>query len=589
MLFRVWAPKAQKVQVELGGKAHDMQPAPGGWHVADLAGAAYGCDYRFRLDGADGLPDPRSPWQPQGVLGPSRTYDHAAFEWHDSGFQSRPLGSAVVYELHVGTFTPEGTFDSMIGRLDYLKALGITHIELMPVNEFTGRRGWGYDGADLFAPYSVYGGPDGLKRLVDACHIRGLAVIQDVVYNHLGPEGSFLDRFGYYFTDRYGTPWGKSVNLDGEQSDESRRFFIDNALMFLRDYHVDGLRLDGCHAIIDTSAVHFLEQMADDVKRLEAQVGRHLFLVAESALNDPRLMWPVVIGGYGLDAQWNDDFHHALHVVLTGETNGYYADYAGLGDLAKTLREAFVIDGRYSPTRQRNHGRPIGALGGHSFVVCMQNHDQIGNRATGDRIHHTISLARTKIGAALLMTSPYVPMIFQGEEWAASTPFQYFADYQDRALREALGEGRRKEFAGFGWDPAAVPDALAPEAVDGSKLRWDEKDTGDHGMMLDWYRRLIALRHSRPDLTDGQLNRTRVLFDEEANWLVMRRNHIAVLCNFAHRPQRLSPEGGQNVPQAPHEREHLDILLASDDRCRFEDSRAHLPPESVMIVGPHKI
>ena len=352
--FRVWAPRAERVDLEIDGASPvPMVPAHGGWFEAE----ADATDYAFRLDGGPPRPDPRSPWQPNGVDGPSRVVDHAAFPWTDQAWKGLHLPSAVVYELHVGTFTPEGTFDAVIERLDHLVELGVDTVELMPVAEFPGDRGWGYDGVDLYAPHHAYGGPDGFKRLIDACHGRGIAVILDVVYNHLGPSGNFLPEFAPYFTDRYATPWGEAVNLDGPDSDEVRRFFVDNALMWLRDYHVDGLRLDAVHAIVDTSAIHLLEQLAVEVADLSTHVGRPLWLVAESDLNDPRLIWPREVGGYGLDAQWSDDFHHALHAVLTGERSGYYADFGSLSQVATALQRAYVFAGGHSPFRRRRRRR----------------------------------------------------------------------------------------------------------------------------------------------------------------------------------------------------------------------------------------
>jgi maltooligosyltrehalose trehalohydrolase len=345
----VWAPGASRVEVDLQDERLSMEPL-GGWWQLDAPEAEHGARYRFALDGGDPLPDPRSAWQPEGIDGASAVYDHRAFPWTDDGWKGTPIAAAVVYELHIGTFTPEGTFDAAILRLDHLVELGVTAVELLPVAEFSGDRGWGYDGVLLFAPHHAYGGPDGLKRFVDACHHRGLGVVMDVVYNHLGPSGNHLARFGPYFTDRYNTPWGDAVNFDGAGSDEVRRFFVDNALMWLRDYHIDGLRLDAVHAIVDTSAVHILEEIGVEVEGLSAHLGRTLFLIAESDLNDPRIVRRREVGGYGMDAQWSDDFHHALHVALTGERSGYYADFGGLPDVATTLRQAFVYAGQHAVT-----------------------------------------------------------------------------------------------------------------------------------------------------------------------------------------------------------------------------------------------
>ncbi|HEY1807655.1 MAG TPA: malto-oligosyltrehalose trehalohydrolase, partial [Acidobacteriaceae bacterium] len=413
--FRVWAPKAERVSVGIGQQKYPMQQAGGGWWEAAVDAAAPGTDYAFFLDDDPlALPDPRSLWQPHGVHGPSRVFDLKAFPWTDAAWQPLPLASAIVYELHIGTFTPEGTFDAAQSKLDALRELGITHVELMPVNAFPGRQGWGYDGVDLFAPHEPYGAPEALMRLVNACHERGLAVLLDVVYNHLGPAGNYLGKFAPYFTDAHHTPWGDAVNLEDLGSHEVRRFFCDNALMWLRDYHFDGLRLDAVHAYIDRSAIHFMEQIAMEVHALEGQTGRHSVIIAESDLNDPRLVRAREAGGYGMDAQWSDDFHHALVTVLTGDRTGYYADFGQIAQLAQSLHKVFVYDGCYSPYRDRIHGAPVCGLPGWRFLGFSQNHDQVGNRAKGERLCHLVSLGRAKIAAALELTAPFVPMLFQG-------------------------------------------------------------------------------------------------------------------------------------------------------------------------------
>ncbi|MGH7266012.1 MAG: malto-oligosyltrehalose trehalohydrolase, partial [Candidatus Rokuibacteriota bacterium] len=512
-----------------------MARTGGGWWTAEVPGA--GADYAFALDGGPALPDPRSAWQPHGVHGPSRVVDHDAFAWTDAGWQAPPLAAALVYELHVGTFTAAGTFGAVIERLDHLVDLGVTHVELMPVVEFPGRRGWGYDGVDLFAPHHAYGGPDGLKRLVDACHARRLAVLLDVVYSHLGPAGNYLARFGPYFSTRHRTPWGEPVNLDGPDSDEVRRFFCDNALSWLRDYHADGLRIDAVHAIVDTSAVHFLEALAAEVEALSARLGRHLVLIAESDLNDPRVVQPRGAGGYGMDAQWSDDFHHALHTVLTGERGGYYADFGRLADVARALEAVFVYDGRYSGFRRRRHGRPVTGLSGHRFLGYLQNHDQIGNRARGERSSHLLSPRLLAVGAAVVLTAPFVPMLFQGEEWGATAPFLYFTDHEDPALGLAVTEGRRQEFAAFGWAPSEVPDPQAEATFERSKLDWGERAREPHRTLLEWHRALVRLRRLA-GLADGRLDQTRVRFDEAARWLAIERGPVTVVCNLADRAQR---------------------------------------------------
>ncbi|HZG95101.1 MAG TPA: malto-oligosyltrehalose trehalohydrolase [Mycobacteriales bacterium] len=564
--FRVWAPAADQVELEVDGRRVVMTPADRGWHAADVD-ALPGTDYAFVLDGGDPLPDPRSAWQPAGVHGPSRLVDHAAYEWADGDWRGAPFDRAVVYELHVGTFTAEGTLDAALGKLDHLLALGITHIELLPVVSFSGDRGWGYDGVDLWSVHSAYGGPDALKRFVDTCHQRGLAVLLDVVYNHLGPSGNYLGRFGPYFTDRYRTPWGAAVNYDDAGSDGVREFVVENALMWLRDYHLDGLRLDAVHAIHDESALHLLEEIAERVDALGAEVGRPLTLIAESDLNDPRVVRERSAGGLGMTAQWSDDFHHALHSVLTGETSGYYADYGSLGQLAKALRQAFVYDGCYSALRDRRFGRKPDGLPRTRFLGYLQNHDQIGNRATGERSSHLLSEGRLRVAAALVLLSPFVPMLFQGEEWGATTPFQYFTSHEDEQLAESVRVGRRREFAAFGWRPEDVPDPQDPATFERSKLDWSQPAEPPHAGLLEWHRRLIALR--RDLATDGSW--PKVGYDEQARWLTVSRLGVTVAANLGDQPVDIPVDGSE-------------IALASDDAVHLGDRLLALPPSSVAAV-----
>ena len=568
--FRVWAPTPESVAVEVGGEQVPMAPVGGGWREAEVDWAAAGDDYRFVVDG-DALPDPRSPFQPEGVHGPSRLIEHSAFPWTDGDWRGFHLPSAVLYELHVGTFTEEGTFEAVIPCLDHLAELGVTAVELLPVAEFPGERGWGYDGVDLFAPHHSYGGPNGLKKLVDACHHRGLGVVLDVVYNHLGPAGNYLSRFGPYFTDRYATPWGDALNFDGADSDEVRRFFVDNALSWLRDYHVDGLRLDAVHAIVDTSAVHLLEQIGVEVAALSAAVGRPLWLIAESDLNDPRVIDRREVGGYGMDAQWSDDFHHALHAALTGDKSGYYADFGGLSQVAVALQQAFVYAGDYSPHRRRVHGRrPAPGTPGWRFLGYLQNHDQVGNRAVGERSTLLMSVGRAKVGAALVLLSPFVPMLFQGEEWGASTPFQYFTDHEDTELGRLVSEGRRREFASFGWQPEDVPDPQSVEAFERSMLQWDELSDEPHASLLGWHRSLIALRRSAPALTDGRMESVGVSCDDAAGRLVVVRGPVTVACNIGAAEAALAATGS--------------LALASEAGVRLAEGTLHLPPDSVAVL-----
>ena len=569
--FRVWAPGAAAVDLDLSGRRVPMTAQAGGWYAVEVAEAAPGTDYGFSVDGGPVRPDPRSPWQPAGVDGASRTVDHAAFAWTDAGWRGIHLPAAVLYEVHVGTFTPEGTFDAAIGRLDHLVELGVDTVELMPVAEFPGVRGWGYDGVDLYAPHSAYGGPDGLKRLVDACHARGMGVVIDVVYNHLGPAGNYLGSYGPYFTDRYATPWGQAVNLDGPASDEVRRFFVDNALMWLRDYHCDGLRLDAIHAILDTSATHLLEELAGEVEALAASLGRPLFLVAESDLNDPRVVRRREVGGYGMDAQWSDDFHHAVHAALTGERDGYYADFGSLADIATALQRAFVHAGTYSPYRNRRHGRLDPSLSGHRFLGYAQNHDQVGNRAQGERSAALMSPGRLRLAAALVLTSPFVPMLFQGEEWAAGTPFQYFTDHADPLLGRAVSQGRRSEFVAFGWDPRDVPDPQDTATFERSKLDWTELGEKGHAAVLDWHRRLIALRRSVPALCDGRLDAVECRFDEEESWIAVQRGTVTVAGNIGTRAVEIPAAGN--------------VVLASDGAELDGTATLRLAPDAVAVLA----
>ncbi|MFN2466041.1 MAG: malto-oligosyltrehalose trehalohydrolase [Candidatus Dormibacteria bacterium] len=564
----VWAPAATRVELVAGGGRFEMTVEASGWFSAPTATVADNAGYMLAIDGGEPRPDPRSAHQPEGVHGPSHLVNHAAFRWGDAAWSGLPLADAVIYELHVGTFTPEGSFDAAAARLPYLLELGINAVELMPVATFPGARGWGYDGVDIFAPHPAYGGPDGLKRLVDACHAAGIAVVMDVVYNHLGPDGNYLAEFGPYFTDVYQTPWGRALNFDGAGSDEVRRFFIDNAVMWLRDYHCDGLRLDAVHAIIDTSAVHFLEEVTAAVDALGAELGRELWMIAESDLNDPRVVASRDRGGYGFDAQWSDDFHHALHAALTGEHAGYYAGFDGLEDVATALRQAFVFDGRYSPYRGRKFGRrPVG-IPGTSFLGYIQDHDQVGNRAQGERISQLVSPGLCRVAAALVLTSPFTPMIFAGEEWAATTPFLYFTDHQSADLARAVTAGRRAEFAGFGWPAGAVPDPQSPQTFEASRLDWTELESEPHRGTFQWYRDLVHLRRAEPALRNGRMGD--VVVRHGPSWIEMVREDIAVYCNLGG--ERVSFGSGGT------------LLLASEKGTRTDGEGTELPPESAAVV-----
>lgn len=568
--FRVWAPKPRRVELVVGGRRLAMKHSERGWWVlADVAAEA-GMRYGFALDGGEVRPDPRSPSQPDGVLGLSEVVDHGAYAWNDGDWRGMQLAGAVLYELHPGTFSPDGTFDGIIEHLPHLVRLGVDAIELMPVAEFSGDRGWGYDGADLFAPHHVYGGPTGLKRLVDACHSARLGVVIDVVYNHLGPVGNFLSEFGPYFSDRHRTDWGAALNFDGTASDEVRRFVVDNALMWIRDYHIDGLRLDAVHAIVDQTPLHILEQLALEVETLAADLRRSTFVIAESELNDPRFVRNRDAGGYGLDAAWADDWHHSLHSALTGERTGYYEDFGSLEHLGKALRQAWVYDGEWSAHRQKTRGRTAPDLPSHSYVIAVQNHDQVGNRAAGDRISALIDKGSLQAAAALLLTAPFTPMLFQGEEWAASSPFQYFTDHADPELGTAVREGRRREFAAFGWLPEAVPDPQDRATFDRSKLVWGELEEPYHRRMLDWYRALIELRHRLPVHRDSAGIHTEV--DDDSRTIVFERDGIGVRVNL----------GKADWFSQISERDH--VLMASDPKIRKSAGSICLPPSSVVIL-----
>ncbi len=582
--FTLWAPGVKKVSVKVGDATypatyHMTGPDPRGWWKVAVDEAGPGSNYAFVLDDdPTAYPDPRSLWQPDGVHGPSRIYNQAAFSWNDAGFQPPPLSSAIIYELHVGTFTPDGTFDAAIVRLDYLVQLGITHVELMPVAEFPGEHGWGYDGVALFAVSHAYGGPDGLKRFVAAAHQRGLAVLLDVVYNHFGPVGNYTGKYGPYVTSKHRTPWGDAVNFEGPGSDQVRRFFCDNALMWMRDYHIDGLRLDAITEIVDRSAIHFLEQLSTETEAISADLGRSLILIAESDLNDPRVVTPREARGYGLDAQWSDDFHHALFTVLHSEPGkGYYQDFGTLEQLAKSLTRVFVYDGAYSLYRRRHHGRPVEGLSAHRFLGYIQNHDQVGNRAIGDRVEQIVGMQRAKVAAALVFTAPFVPMLFQGEEFAASTPFQYFADHDDPKMAKSVSEGRRREFAAFGWDPASIPDPENAETFQRSKLNWEEIGEGRHAEMLEWYRKLIHLRRKSRSLNDGELHNITVAFDEDDRWLTIDRKgehgSMRVVCNL-----------GEHVIELPNPGP-LPVVLASPKGLQTVEGKIFLPPDSVAVLS----
>ena len=504
----VWAPAAQTVELHLPGQDRlvDMIPAPGGWWTAPLD-LEPGTDYAFRVDGSPNRPDPRSALQPDGVHGPSRTVDPDAWQWTDQNWAGKDLRGSVIYELHVGTFTPEGTLDAAITRLGHLADLGVDIVELMPLAAFPGKAGWGYDGVGLWAVHEAYGGPDALARFVDAAHNAGIGVCLDVVYNHLGPSGNYLGVFGPYFTRAHHTPWGEAVNYDHDGSKQVRAFVIDSALRWLRDFHIDALRLDAIHEIKDDAAAadppqtHILAELSDAVAALSAEIGRPLSLVAEADLNDVGVITPTdeqppaKIPSLGMTAQWADDVHHALHARLTGETQGYYGDFAEAGAWAKAYGRAFLHNGTWSTFRERNWGAPVPEnTDPRKFVVFGSDHDQVGNRAVGDRPSTSLNDATLAATAALVLLSPYTPMLFMGEEWGTRTPFQFFTDHEEEDLARSVSEGRVREFAGFGWDADEIPDPQEHGTVEASRLRWEELDEAEHARMLAWYQGLIALR-----------------------------------------------------------------------------------------------
>ncbi len=596
-LFTVWAPDAESVDLFLlagsaasgvaadgatvadppmpaEGRRVSMLPGDNGWWALEVADAGHGTDYGFCVGGDVPLPDPRSGWQPYGVHGPSRVFDASRHDWSDAGWRGRDVLGAVFYELHIGTFTAEGTFDAAVERLDHLVDLGVDVVEVMPVAAFQGRHGWGYDGVDLYAVHEPYGGPAGFQVFVDACHVRGLAVCLDVVYNHLGPAGNYLSRFGPYFTDQHHTPWGEAVNLADEGRAQVRRFVCDNALRWFEDFHVDCLRLDAVHALVDESRRHVLAQLSGEVADLSHRLGRPLSLVAESDLNDPRMVEPVLAGGLGMTAQWSDDLHHALHSVLTGEQQGYYHDFGGphgVAILARTLTRVFRHAGHWSTFRKATWGAPVDPERhrGHRFLGYLQNHDQVGNRARGDRIGASVSAGRLAIGAAVVLTSPFTPMLFMGEEWAASTPWMFFTDH-DPELGALVSQGRRSEFAAHGWAASDVPDPQDPATLEASRLDWAEADKELGGRMLGWYAALVALRRAEPDLRADDLRDVRV--SSGADWFVVHRGRFDVAVNLGPEPAVL--------PVGPGAR----VVLDWAGNARAADGGVRLPPDGVAVL-----
>lgn len=541
--FAVWAPLPQQVRLDVEGTVYPMTRQDGWWR----AGVDCAPDARYGLlldDDPEVLPDPRSARQPDGVHGRSQLWDARSARWSDTGWAGRSIEGSVIYELHTGTFTPQGTFDAAISKLDYLAELGVDFVELMPVNAFNGTHGWGYDGVLWFAVHEPYGGPDGLVRLVDACHARGLGVLIDAVFNHFGPSGNYLPRFGPYLSPVANT-WGDGVNFSGPGADEVRRYVIDCALRWMRDFHADGLRLDAVHAMVDTTAIHILEELSAETDALAVVLGRPLSLIAESDLNDPRLITPRDRGGYGITAQWDDDIHHAIHTAVSGERQGYYCDFGSMRTLATTLRNGYFHAGTYSTFRGRRHGRPLDTalIPATRLLAYTCTHDQVGNRALGDRPGGSLDDGQLAIKAALALGSPYTAMLFMGEEWGSSRPFQFFSSHPEPELARATAQGRKAEFADHGWDADEVPDPQDPETFLSSKLDWSEPDDPRHAALLDFYRGLLQLRRCEPDMADPWLTHLIVDINEEQRWIVMRRGRIAIVCNLGIEPVSIDVTG----------------------------------------------
>ena len=568
--FSVWAPRPRAVRLDVEGVLHPMTRHHDGWWRTEVdcpPQARYG----FVLDDDPTvIPDPRSPRQPDGVHRRSQLWDARRAGWTDGDWTGRSIAGALVYEVHVGTFTAEGTFDAAIGKLDYLVDLGVDFVELMPVNAFNGTHGWGYDGVLWFAVHEPYGGPDGLVRLVDACHARGLGVLIDAVFNHFGPSGNYLPRFGPYVSETANT-WGQGVNLSGPGADEVRRYVIDCALRWMRDFHADGLRLDAVHALVDTTAIHILEELAAETDALSAVLGRPLSLIAESDLNDPRLITPRDHGGYGMAAQWDDDIHHAIHTAVSGERQGYYADFGSMAALAATLRNGYFHAGTYSSFRGRRHGRPLDTalIPATRLLAYTCTHDQVGNRAAGDRPAQNLDTGQLAIKAALVLGSPYTAMLFMGEEWGSTRPFQFFSSHPEPELARATAEGRKAEFAEHGWDADSVPDPQDPATFQRSKLDWAEADQPGHAELAEFYRTLIRLRRNDPDMADPWLPDLGVEVDEDRRWIVMRRGAVAIAANLGTEPVEVAVTGE---------------LLAEWGEPKVAVEQTALPGHSVAVV-----
>jgi maltooligosyltrehalose trehalohydrolase len=572
--FAVWAPKPDQVRLDVDGTLHPMTGTEDGWWRA-VVDAPPDARYGFVLDDDPTvLPDPRSPRQPDGVHERSQLWRPATepHQAHDTGaWRGGSIEGRVIYELHIGTFTPGGTFDSAIDKLDHLVDLGVDFVEVMPVNAFSGTHGWGYDGVLWYAVHEPYGGPDGLVRFVDACHARGLGVLIDAVFNHLGPSGNYLPKYGPYLSSG-SNPWGESINIGDAGADQVRRYILDCALRWMREFGADGLRLDAVHALVDTTAVHILEELSAETDALATELDRPLSLVAESDMNDPRLITPRDEGGLGMTAQWDDDIHHAIHSAVSGEQQGYYRDFGSLATLASTLRHGYFHAGTFSSFRGRRHGRPLdtSAIPATRLLAYTLTHDQVGNRAIGDRPSQNLTPGQLAVKAALAIGSPYTAMLFMGEEWASSSPFQFFSSHPEPELARATAEGRKREFAAHGWDADEIPDPQDPETFERSKLKWDETTEGDHARLHAFYRRLIALRRTESDMADPWLDHLRIDYDEDARWLVMHRGALAIVCNLSTDPAEVPVTG--------------EVVLAWDQPTPGGDGTTRIDGHSVAVL-----
>ena len=587
-VITIWAPLAKKVEVKVKNEDKNdtialSKEAFGYWQAATER-ITEGTLYYIQVDDQAPFPDPTSLSQPEGVHGHSEAVNIAQYNWTSTAWNNLPLEDYIIYELHIGTFTEEGTFASLEEKLEYLKELGITAIEIMPVAQFPGNRNWGYDGVFPFAVQASYGGPRGLQRLVDACHQKGLAVILDVVYNHLGPEGNYLGTYGPYFTDKYNTPWGNAINFDDQWCDGVRRYVVENALMWFRDFHIDALRLDAVHAIKDFSPVHILKEVRLRLDELMQQTGRTHYLIAELDLNDTRFIDPVEKGGYGMDAQWVDEFHHALRVATGQEKTGYYSDFNGLEDLAKSYRDAYVYDGQWSPHRNKFFGSKAETNPGKQFIVFSQNHDQVGNRMLGERTSQLVSFELQKLMAGAVLLSPYLPMLFMGEEWSEPNPFQYFVSHTDPELAEAVRKGRKAEFAAFHAQGEA-PDPMAASTFNNSKLQWLLHNEGQHKLMLEWYKTLIRLRKTHPAVKS--LNRKSLSVDVNADnqTLALHRwhgeNKLTCLMNFSGEPRVVSLDSATQWTIALHS---ADPMWGGPGEATVSENVIRMQPHSILIL-----